>query len=467
MSDEIAYLPVTELGARYRAGTLSPVDVTRVALERIARFEPRINAFCARADDASCLRQSEDAAARWRRGQPLGPFDGVPITVKDAVVAKGWPTLRGSRTADPGEIATEDAPAVARLREQGAIVLGKTTTPEFGWKGVTDSPLSGITRNPWNLKRTPGGSSGGSAAAIAAGIGHAAIGTDGGGSLRIPCAFTGLVAIKATAGRVPNYPASAVGSLGHIGPMTRTVADAALMLDAIGQPDARDGWCLPRAAAPFADAIEGGVRGLRIAFSPTLGYAAVDPEVAEIVARAVAEFAEMGARVETVEAPFPDPSDCFRAHFFVGIAHSCRSFGPEQLAVMDKGLVRVLKAARRFKLHDFMAAMDFRASLARTMRQFHERHDLLLTPTLAVPAFTAGRLAPKGYDQRDWLNWTPFTYPFNLTGQPAATVPCGFTRSGLPVGLQIVGALHDDGTVLRAAHAYQKSHPTLQRRPRL
>src|SRR5579871_309001 len=320
--DSTAFLSARELTEGYRGGALSPVEVVRETYERIGRLEPRLNAFCYLAREEDALEQARAAERRWRTKQPLGEFDGVPLTVKDAIIAKGWPTLRGSRTVNPDQPWPEDAPAVARMREQGAIIIGKTTTPEFGWKGVTDSPLSGVTRNPWNPEMTPGGSSGGSAAAVAAGIGPVSLGTDAGGSVRIPGAFCGLVAIKATAGRVPNYPPSAVGTLGHIGPIVRTVTDAAAMLNVIAVPDGRDWLCLPRAGVDYRTGLDGGVRGVRVAYSPTLGYAKVQPDVAARVADGVKVLADLGAHVEEVERPFDDPTDIFQIHFFAGIAHS-------------------------------------------------------------------------------------------------------------------------------------------------
>jgi aspartyl-tRNA(Asn)/glutamyl-tRNA(Gln) amidotransferase subunit A len=459
------FLPVTELLARYRSGALSPVEAVRAAYARIDRIEPKINAFCHVADRDDALRQASESEARWRAGRPQGEMDGVPITVKDAILAKGWPTLKGSKTIDPKQPSTEDGPAVARMREHNAIILGKTTTPEFGWTGVTHSPLSGITRNPWNLELTPGGSSGGSAAALAAGIGHAALGTDAGGSVRIPAGFSSLVAIKATAGRIPNYPPSAVGTLGHIGPMTHTVADAAHLLNLIAAPDGRDWLCLPKAEVDYRIGLNRGVRGLRIAFSPTLGYAKVQPEVASLVKKAVTVFSELGANVEEVAAPFEDPTDCFRTHFFAGISHSVRAMSAQQLALLDPDLHKVLQQAKKVTLTEYMTALDQRAALGRATRAFHEKYDLLLTPTLAVVPFTAGKLAPEGYGE--WMEWTPFTYPFNLTGQPAATVPCGLVSGDRPVGLQIVGAMHQDALVLQAAQAFESTRPAERRHPEI
>lgn len=458
MPDTTAFLSVTELLSAYRSGSASPVEAVERAYARLQRIEPKINAFCVVADREDVLRRARESESRWRAGAPRGELDGVPLTVKDAILAEGWPTLRGSRTIPAQQAWAEDAPAVARLREHGALILGKTTTPEFGWKGVTDSPLSGITRNPWNLALTPGGSSGGSAAALAAGIGHAAIGTDAGGSVRIPGAFCGLVALKASAGRIPNYPHSAVGTLGHVGPMTRTVADAALLLNIMSVPDGRDWLCLPSPDRDYRAGLDAGIRGLRIAYSPTLGYGRVQPDVAALVAKAVGSLQSLGAQVEEVARPFEDPTETFRTHFFAGIAHSTRAMTQAQLEMLDPGLRAVLEPARKVTLTDYMSAVDRRAALGRETRAFHEKYDLLVTPTLAVAPFEAGRIAPQGYGE-DWTAWTPFTYPFNLTGQPAATVPCGMVGGDRPVGLQIVGGMYQDHLVLRAAQAYFETQP--------
>ena len=464
MIDDVAYMPVVHIIEAFRSGTLSPVEVTKIALDRADRLEPTLNAFCHIAPEES-ISSARESEARWRENSPLGLLDGVPITVKDQILAKGWPTLRGSKTVDPDQDWLEDSPVVESAREQGAVILGKTTTPEFGWKGVTDSPLSGVTRNPWNTRMTPGGSSGGSAVALAAGIGHAAIGTDAGGSVRIPGAFTGLVAMKASIGRVPVYPPSAVGTLSNVGPICRTVRDAALLLDVISAPDARDWLCLPRRDTSYSSIFEGGINGISVAYSPTLGYAKVDPEVLGLFNTAVTSFEKLGAHVEKVAVPFEDPTECFRTHFFAGLAHSLRHLTLNQISLLDPGLSRVLEMARKTDLVAFQEAVDQRVALGRANRLFHERFDILLTPTLAVPAFPVGRLSPDGYDLEDWLPWSPFTYPFNLTGQPAITVPCGFTEQELPVGLQIVGPIHGDELVLRVADAYQAAHSTLDQRP--
>ncbi|MFB6636078.1 amidase [Streptomyces chartreusis] len=450
---DLTALTAVQLLDGYRKGDFSPLDATRATLERAERIQPEVNAFVRLTADEA-LARADESAERWRRGEPAGLLDGVPVTVKDILLLRGSPTLRGSKTvADKGHW-PEDAPSVARLRAHGAVFLGKTTTPEFGWKGVTDSPLSGVTRNPVDPTRTAGGSSGGAAAAVALGAGPLALGTDGGGSVRIPAAFCGIFALKPTYGRVPLYPASAFGTLAHVGPMTRDAADAALLLDVIGAPDSRDWSALPPAPGPFAAALSGGVRGLRVAYSPSLGgQVAVRPAVAAAVRRAVERLAGLGAYVEETDPDFTDPVDAFHTLWFTGAARVTQHLGPHQRELLDPGLREICGVGARMSALDYLAAVDVRMELGRRMGRFHDSYDLLLTPTLPITAFEAGAEVPKGSGHRRWTGWTPFTYPFNLTQQPAATVPVGTDGDGLPVGLQIVAARHRDELVLRAAHA--------------
>src|SRR5947208_3557144 len=306
---------------------------------RIEKLNPVLNAFNLVSDRA--LDDAKASEAGWRAGQPKGLLDGVPVSIKDIILTKGWPTLRGSKTVDAKGPWNDDAPATARLREHGAVLIGKTTTPEFGWKGVTDSALTGITRNPWNPKKTPGGSSGGAAAALASGMGALAVGTDGGGSIRIPCSFTGLFGLKASFGRVPAWPLSPFGTVAHVGPMTRSVADAALMLNVLALPDARDWHALPYDARDYRTGLDGGVADLRIAFSPDLGYAKVDPEIAALLKKAASVFADLGARVEEKSPGFANPDAIFRTHWFSGAAMLVNAIAPEKRKLIDPGLREV------------------------------------------------------------------------------------------------------------------------------
>lgn len=462
MSDDVALLSAHDLVRRFREGSLSPVEATRAALDRVARLNPTLNAFRLVDEDAA-LTQARKSEERWQIGTPKGRLDGVPTSIKDIMLTKGWPTLRGSKAVSPDQPWEEDAPSVARLREHGAVLIGKTTTPEFGWKGVTDSPLTGITRNPWNPERTTGGSSGGAAAAVACGMGALAVGTDGGGSIRIPAGFTGIFGLKPTFGRVPAYPASPFVSVAHVGPMTRTVTDAAIMLSVMAEPDARDWYALPadgaHTAADYTHGLERGVKGLKIAFSPSLGGTPVDPEIARLVAAAARQMAALGAHVEEVDPPLTGSAEVFRVHWFAAAAMLLRTFTDAQKALIDPGLVEVAEAGSAYTLFDYLSAMKQRESIGTAMNLFMEDYDLLLTPTLPLPAFAAGREQPEGNDHARWVDWTPFSYPFNLTRQPAASIPCGLTADGLPAGLQIVGRLYADGLVLRAARAYETARP--------
>ncbi len=463
MSD-IAFLPATELLKLYRERELSPVEATEAALSQIELYNPSVNAYRL-VDAEQALAQARESEDRYRAGKPRGRLDGVPASIKDLILTRGWSTLRGSRLIDPDQEWHDDAPAAARLREHGAVLLGKTTTPEYGWKGVTDSPLTGLTGNPWDPTRTAGGSSGGSAAAVALGMGPLSVGTDGGGSIRIPAAFCGIVGLKPTYGRVPLWPASPFGTLSHAGPMTSTVADAALMLDALAEPDVRDWTSLPPEDVGYVDALEGGVEGLRVAFSPDLGYVDVQPEVQEAVRAAVRVFEDMGAEVEQTDPGFQDPLEVFNIHWYAGAANALRAYSAKPREMMDPGLIEIANAGAEYSVLEYLEAVGRRSELAIHMGRFHAQYDLLLTPAVPITAFEAGREVPAGSSQPRWTSWTPFTYPFNLTQQPAASVPCGFTSAGLPVGLQIVGAKYKDAMVLRAAHAYQTANPLTDRRP--
>jgi aspartyl-tRNA(Asn)/glutamyl-tRNA(Gln) amidotransferase subunit A len=455
-NDDIAYLSAQELTALYRRRALSPVEAMQALFARLDALQPKLNAFCV-VDRAGALASASASEQRWRVGKPLSPIDGVPATIKDLMLMRGHPTRRGSHLTE-NVPDTEDSPAVARLKEAGAVLLGKTTTPEFGWIAVGDSPLTGITRNPWNLARTPGGSSAGAAAACAAGIGVLNLGSDGAGSIRIPACFSGVFGIKPTFGRVPAYPPSPMGLLSHHGPITRSVSDAAVMLARIGRPDPRDPYWLPAPESSFLDGIEGGVRGWKIAFSPDLGYAKVDPEIAASAAAAALKFEELGAHVEEVGGIFDSPREALLTLWGAGAARIVAGIPAEKLKQCDPGFVAVAEAGAKISAVDYLGADLVRNALGRTMGAFHETYDLLLTPMMPVPALPVGEDLNDPSDQH-WVDWSPFSYPFNMTRQPAASIPCGLTSGGLPIGLQIVGPLHGDAKVLRAARAFEATQP--------
>lgn len=451
-----------ELLAGYRSGQVSPVEATQAVLARIDQLNPLLKAFCHLAPE-DALASARASEARWHQGQPCGALDGVPSSVKDLILTKGWPTLRGSRTVNAAQPWLEDAPASARLREAGAVLLGKTSTPEFGCKGETNSPRTGITRNPWHSGKTPGGSSGGTAAAVAAGMGPLSVGTDGAGSVRIPAAFCGNFGFKPSFGRVPAYPLSPFGSVAHLGPHTLSVRDAALLMNVLKQPDARDWTSLPPDGHDYTVGLDDGIRGLRVAWSPTLGYAKnVHPEVASACAAAALRLAELGAQVEAVDPGIDDPLEITCGLWFVGAWTVWSGLTAEQQAVCDPDFAAEAQLGSRYSALDVQRLHLRRGALGAQLRQFSQRYDLLVTPSVAVPAFDVrapgqGEMSPEAL-----LGWTPFSYPFNLSQQPACSIPCGLTQGGLPIGLQIVGPMFGDVLVLRGARAYESLQPIVR-----
>ena len=453
---DLADCTATDLLAMYRSKQASPVEATDAVLARIERLNPKLLAFCHLAG-SEALESARASEARWQRGEPIGALDGVPTSIKDLILTKGWPTLRGSRAVDAAQAWDVDAPASARLREAGAVLLGKTSTPEFGCKGETNSPRTGITRNPWDPSKTPGGSSGGTAAAVAAGMGPLSVGTDGAGSVRIPAAFCGNFGLKPSFGRVPAYPLSPFGTVAHLGPHTMSVRDAALMLNVLAQPDARDWTSLPYDARDYTVGLEDGLRGLRIAWSPTLGYAKnVHPEVAAACARAIDDLRSAGARIDAVDPGFDDPLEITCGLWFLGAWTVWNTLTPQQQELTDPDFAAEAELGSRISALEAQRLSLRRGALGSHMREFMQRYDLLVTPTVAVPAFEARPAGHSPLDPAALLGWTPFSYPFNLTQQPACTIPCGLTTGGLPIGLQFVGPMFGDALVLRA---YEAMHP--------
>jgi aspartyl-tRNA(Asn)/glutamyl-tRNA(Gln) amidotransferase subunit A len=463
---DLCWLPATEMARAIRTRQLSPVELVDTLFSRIHQLNPAINAYCTLTEEAA-RHAARAAEAAVLHGDDLGLLHGVPVSIKDLLFTQGVRTMRGSRISEHF-VPDQDAPAVAKLKASGAILLGKTTTPEFGWKGATDSPVTGISRNPWKLARSCGGSSGGAAAAVAAGMGPLAVGTDGAGSIRIPASFCGIVGLKPSRGRVAIYPPSAVGFLSHAGPMTRTVRDAALMLQVIAGPDERDLGSLPMDATDYLLECEQALRGLRVAWSVDLGYAPVEPEIGRICARAAQVFAaDLGCVVEEVAPGFPDPVQSLQVLWASGLATALGSYLPQWASQIDPGLVEVIRSAERLSATDYVAAVMERDALWERMQQFFTRYDLLLTPTMPTTAFAAGVPPPTVVAGRptNGFGYTPFTFPFNLSGQPAITVPCGIAADGLPVGLQIVGRRYADATVLQAAAAFEAARPWADRMP--
>lgn len=457
MDDALCFLPAVEIAAAIRNRTLSPVEITDAILDRINRLNPTLHAYLTVTDE-NARAAARDAEAAVMRGDRLGPLHGVPVSLKDLTYTAGTRTTRGSLLyAD--FVPTEDHPVAARMKEAGAIILGKTNTPEFGWKGATDNRLSPPCVNPWNVERTPGGSSGGAAVAVAAGMGPLAQGSDAVCSIRTPASFCGIYGLKPQFGRVP-FPAVGL-DVAHLGPMTRTVRDAALMLNAMAGPHEGDRQSLPTSGTDYLAACDGGIAGLRVAWSADLGYAAVNPEVRRIAEAAARSFADLGCHIEEAHPGFTDPLQAIEVLFHGIIAGRNTHLTPAERALMDPELAATIARLEHITIGTWAEAQAEREQVWQASRRFFATYDLLLTPTVATPPFglnTFGPLEIDGTPVASW-QWTAFTYPWNLTGQPAASIPCGFTADGLPVGLQIVGRRYDEATVLRASAAFESAHP--------
>jgi aspartyl-tRNA(Asn)/glutamyl-tRNA(Gln) amidotransferase subunit A len=465
MPDDFAYMTALEMRRLIRTKQVSPVELVESTLARVEALQSVLNPFVTVTADLAlgAARQAERAVMS---GSDTGLLTGLPLSIKDLTAVKGVRFTSGSRTlAD--FIAPVDAPASERVKAHGAAIVGKTTTTEFGCKASSDSPLTGITRNPWNLDKTTGGSSAGAGASVAAGITPFALGTDGGGSIRIPASFCGLFGIKAQFGRVPIFPTVATPTLAHVGPMARTVRDAALLLSAISGFDARDPASVAAPAPDFLGACEQSPKGLRIAWSPTLGYARPTPEVAEIAGEAARAFEQFGCTVELVEKVFDDPIALWMAEFYAGVGTRLKKPLAEQRDLLDPAVVDVLQNALDQTIDEYYGRVFRRYEFREQVRQFFETFDILMTPTTPTVAFDVGRDVPIELDGENIVSWVAYTYPVNLCGLPAASVPCGFDRAGLPVGLHMVSKALHETDILRAAAAFEAARPWADRKPQL
>jgi len=465
--DDLCFAAATEVAALVREKQISPIEVTEAFLARIDRINPQLNAYVTLTPELA-RAAAKRAEAAVMTGAALGPLHGVPFSVKDLVFTAGVRTTAGSLVYRDF-VPDVDSLIVSRLKAAGGIMLGKTNTPEFGYKATTENLVFGETRNPWALDKTPGGSSGGASAATAAGLAPLSVGTDGGGSIRIPASCTGIYGLKPTFGRVPNLPGfGGWHSLAHTGPMTRTVADAALMMDVIALPDERDQHGVPAPAQSFSQAIQSHPRKLRIGWTRDLGYAAVEPQVASAVEKAALAFREVGWEVEEAHPEFPDPMETFtttvRAENYVVVGGLLAEHGH----LLDPGMRAFVQVSAGITALDYLRANQARAQLCAQLAAFFDKYDLLVTPTLpAAPIAVNGRLREVAGRKVHIIGWLIFTYPFNLTGNPAASVPCGWTIDGLPLGMQLIGRRFADALVLQASAAFEQVRPWAQRRPEL
>jgi aspartyl-tRNA(Asn)/glutamyl-tRNA(Gln) amidotransferase subunit A len=465
----ICRMTAWEMRETISAGELSPVEAVNAVLDRIEQLNPKVNAYCTVVAD-SAREEARQAEARVLRKEELGPLHGVPVSIKDLVFTRGIRTTGGSRLYEDF-IPEQDSIVVERLKKAGAIVIGKTNTPEFGWVAVTDNDIFGPTRNPWNLECTPGGSSGGAACAVALSMGPLAIGSDGGGSIRIPSSLCGVFGIKPSYGRVPAAPGfpGLWEGLSVAGPITRTVRDAALAMEIIAGRDDRDHFSLPDTHLSYLPLLDSDLKGLRIAWSPDLGYATVDEQVLKVTEAAMKTFAGLGCVVETATPDTDSPQDSFAAQVAASVAAFPGSELEKSRDRITPDFARFIERNLNMMATDYLKARVRNIEYSSRIQAFFAEYDLLLTPTVAVPAFEIGIPGPREIagTRVAPLGWMPFTYPFNITGQPAASVPCGWTDNGLPVGLQIVGRRFDEGTVLKAAAAFERAAPWADRYPPL
>ena len=469
MPDEaLAFASASDLRPLIDSRRVSVVELTEMFLRRIESLNPALNAYLTVTGDEA-LASANAADQELSRGESRGPLHGIPVSIKDLEMTKGVRTTAGSLIFQE-HVPDLDSIVVERVRASGAIILGKTNTPEFGFSGTTENRLGDACRNPWNTECTSGGSSGGAGASLVAGLCTLAEGTDGGGSIRIPSSFCGTYGIKPSQGRVPRYGGvgrPAYNTLSQSGPMTRTVRDAALFLQALAGPDSRDAGCLKAAPPDFVASLDRGVKGLRIAWSPDLGYAAVDPEVVEATSRAARVFEELGCTVEepgiSLDDPFPIFWDMFSIAAYTSYGHLLEAHGQE---LTDYGR-NTIERGREKTAADYSRSLQAVLQLQARMEAFFEEYDLLLTPTMAVPAFPVGQQPAVigGKDVIPFWGYTPFTFPFNMTMQTAASVPCGFSSGQMPIGLHIVGRRGEETTVLTASAAFEAARPWADKRP--
>ncbi|MGG5818137.1 amidase [Falsiroseomonas sp. HW251] len=449
-----ALMSAEDLLGLYARRALSPIEALKAVLERVARYNPWVNAFAVMNPQA--LRAAGESEARWMAGRPIGMLDGVPSTVKDLLHLAGFPTRRGSRTTDASPVA-EDAPAVLGLKAEGAVIIGKTTTTEFGWKSPGDCPLHGITRNPWNPQRTPGGSSSGAGAAGAACFGPLHVGTDAGGSIRIPAAYCGLVGVKPTYGRIPQWPHGAFSSVAVAGPMTRTVRDAALMFSAMARHDLRDPVSLPDDARDWRGGIEDGVKGLRVAIVRSFGFEPpLDAEGEAALRVAATLLMEAGAIVEEADPRMPDARAIFSRVWGVAMARVWEATPEMQRPLLEAGIGEVAQQMGAMTAAEFLGADILRVECGHAMARFHQRHDLILTACTPTAAFDADAPTVKPLECL-WRDWAPWTFAFNLTRQPAISVPVGLDEHGMPRAVQVAAPMYRDDLAFRAARAIEKA----------
>ncbi|MBN9073429.1 MAG: amidase [Rhizobiales bacterium] len=451
---------VAELTAAYRSGALSPVDVVREALDRAETVNARFNAFVS-IDREGAMADARASEQRWRAGAPASRIDGVPATVKDIVAVRGQPLRAGSKATEPLPQPT-DSPVVERLRSAGTPIVGLTTTPEFGFQAVTQSPLTGITSNPWDSRLTPGGSSGGAAVAAVTGAGVLHVGTDGGGSIRIPAAFTGTAGLKPSYGRVPAYPPSPFGTLSHLGPMARNVSDAREMIRVMAGRDARD-WHQQPGDLPSITDRSFRFKGARVGLWTAPACGGVDPELAAACGRAYRLIEAAGAVIEAIALPSFPLLEMFTTHWYAGAAARLAAIKPERREACDPEFLLIAGEGAALSAQDYCSMAAMRAEFGRQMELLFSAYDVVVSPATPIAAFPTGTQAPADAGYRRWTDWAGFSFPLNLSQQPACVVPCGMISGNRPVALQFAAPRGRDHVALSAAAAFEAKAGELEK----
>ncbi|TFG09045.1 MAG: amidase [Promethearchaeota archaeon] len=466
--NDICFMPACDMAEKIRTQELTSAEITEVIIERIEKINPIVNAYCTPTFDLAreMAKTSDD---KVKKGKKIGPLEGIPISIKDLMYTEGIRTTFGSLIYE-NFIPEEDGVAVARLKSAGCVILGKTNTPEFGYAGVTHNKVFGVSKNPWNLNRTPGGSSGGAAAAVASGMSPLALGSDGGGSIRHPACFCGVYGLKPSLGRVPVYPKKGIKSPHtQYGPIVRYVKDAALMLDVMKGPHDADKYSLPDDKKSYLEEINIKPKRLEIGFSLDLGYAkVVDEDVKNAVKKAVYNFEKVGWVINIVKEKLKPPRMAFNTLYTAMFAHDLKPQLKKWRDKIDPDLLKLVDAGLTYPGTAITKALHQRQKYYEIFYPFFKKYDILITPTTAIPAFELGMMFPPKINGIGVspTGWQPFTFPFNLTGFPAATIPCGWSREGVPIGMQIVGKRFDDLLVLQVSKVFEEIAPWQDKRPK-
>lgn len=461
--EEIIYLNAYELVERIRNQTITAEELTEIFIERIENLNPILNAYCMLLFNQA-REQAKVVDKKVLRGENLGFLEGIPTAIKDDIEVKGFPTTFGSKIFE-NYIPKKDEIVVKRLKDAGIVILGKTNLPEMGFKGVTDNLLFGVTRNPWNLEKTPGGSSGGSAAAVASGMCTVAIGSDGGGSVRIPSCFCGVFGFKPSFGRIPQDSLKFFGNLGsfiHIGPIVRSVRDAALMMDVMAGEDDSDRYSLPDVPFKYAEKVIEIPKKLKIGYSLDLGFVqAIDQEVKKGVLTGLQQFEELDYGVDKASIKLRDAESAMWIFWNSGYAFALKPYLERFKDKMDPELVRTIEIGLGYSLEDIKRAELQRERIYEDICKTFKDYDILITPTTTCLPFELYKSKPDKIDDKEAfpLDWLPYTYPFNMSGHPVASIPCGWSKEGLPIGMQIIGKRLDDLKVLQVSRAFEEIAP--------